>query len=137
MTKRHIETRAQAKRLRSDMTAPERMLWSALRAGQLGIKFQRQVVLAPYIADFAARSERLVIEIDGDTHAHSVRADARRTQALEARGYRVLRFTNSDVMTNLEGVVRFILIALGRDPSSPLTLQGERVASEATSGEGE
>lgn len=137
MTKRHPETRLRARQLRTDMTVPERALWSVLRAGQLGIKFQRQVVLAPYIADFAARSERLAIEIDGDTHAHSATADRERTRSLEARGYRVLRFTNAEVMTNLEGVVRAILIALGRDTSSPLPLQGERVAREAKPGEGE
>ncbi len=137
MTKRHPETRLRARQLRTDMTAPERALWSVLRAGQLGIKFQRQVVLAPFIADFAARSQRLAIEIDGDTHAHSAAADIERTRSLEARGYRVLRFTNAEVMTNLEGVVRAILIALGRDPSSPLPLQGERVAREAKPGEGE
>ncbi len=119
MTKRHEATRERAKSLRSDMTAPERALWSVLRAGQLGVKFQRQVVLAPYIADFASRSERLVIEIDGETHADRQQEDAARTGALEARGYRVLRFTNSDVMTNLEGVVRAIMIALGREGEPP------------------
>jgi very-short-patch-repair endonuclease len=121
MTKRHELTRSQAKQLRTEMTAPERLLWSALRAGQLGVKFQRQVVLAPYIADFAARSERLVIEIDGDSHAHSATADAIRGEALQSRGYRVLRFTNSDVVTNLDGVLRAILIELGRDPEAPLS----------------
>lgn len=119
MTKRHPETRARAKNLRTDMTEPERTLWSVLRAGQLGVKFQRQVVLAPYIADFAARSERLVIEIDGETHAGREVEDAARTAALEARGYRVLRFTNNEVMTNIEGVVRAIMIALGREAAPP------------------
>jgi len=121
MTKRHPETRTRARELRTDMTAPEKALWSALRAGQLGVKFQRQVVLAPYIADFAARSERLVIEVDGDTHVGREAADAARTAALEARGYRVLRFTNVEVCTNLEGVIRRILIELGRDPEVPLS----------------
>ncbi len=121
MAKRHEMTRSRAKKLRTEMTTPERLLWSALRAGQLGVKFQRQVVLAPYIADFAARSERLVIEIDGDSHADSAVTDTIRTEALQARGYRVLRFTNSEVMTNLEGVLRTILIELGRNPEGPLS----------------
>ena len=138
MTKRHPETRLRARQLRTDMTPPERALWSVLRAGQLGIKFQRQVVLTPYIADFATRSERLVIEIDGDTHADSAATDIARTRSLEARGYRVLRFSNAEVMTNLEGVTRAILIALGREGAhlNPRPLQGERVASEAKPGEG-
>lgn len=119
MTRRHEITRQRAKQLRGGMTGPEGALWSVLRAGQLGVKFQRQVVLAPYIADFAARSERLVIEIDGETHVGRETEDTLRTETLEARGYRVLRFTNSEVMTNLEGVVRAIMIALGRDGVSP------------------
>jgi very-short-patch-repair endonuclease len=119
MTKRHEVTRQRARALRSDMTGPERALWSVLRAGQLGVKFQRQVVLAPYVTDFAARSERLVIEIDGETHVGRETEDAARTAALEARGFRVLRFTNSEVMTNLEGVLRAIMIALGREVEPP------------------
>ena len=121
MTKRHLETRAKAKELRVNLTEPERLLWNALRAGRLGVKFQRQVVLAPYIADFASRSRRLVIELDGETHTGRQAYDAERTRALEARGYRVIRFTNDDVVTNLDGVLRAILIALGQDPDSPLS----------------
>jgi very-short-patch-repair endonuclease len=119
--KRHEGTRTRARELRREMTEPERRLWQIVRAGRLGFKFQRQVVLAPYIADFAARSERLVIEIDGETHGSDIAYDARRTADLEARGYRVLRFTNADVMTNPEGVARTILMASGRDPESPLS----------------
>ena len=119
--KRHEGTRTRARELRREMTEPERRLWQIVRAGRLGFKFQRQVVLAPYIADFAARSERLVIEIDGETHGSDIAYDARRTADLEARGYRVLRFTNAEVMSNPEGVTRTILMALGRDPESPLS----------------
>ena len=54
-------------------------------------------------------------EVDGDSHAGRESYDAARTVALEARGYRVIRFTNHEVLTNLEGVTRAILIALGRD----------------------
>jgi very-short-patch-repair endonuclease len=116
MTKRHEHTRDHAKTLRQTMTAPEQRLWQALRGGRIGVKFQRQVVIAPYIADFAARSERLVIEIDGATHADSADRDATRTANLAAQGYRVIRFTNEDVMRNLDGVLQTILMALGRTP---------------------
>ena len=119
--KRHIETRNRAKHLRANLSAPERKLWNAIRANRIGVKFQRQVVLPPYIADFAARSERLVIELDGDTHAGREAYDSARTAALAEGGYRVIRFTNADVMTNLEGVLRAILIELGRDPDAPLS----------------
>jgi very-short-patch-repair endonuclease len=121
VTRRHPETRATAKSLRENLTPPERKLWSVLRANRLGVKFQRQVVLAPYVADFAARSERLVIELDGDSHANRESYDASRTAGIESRGYRILRFTNSEVMGNVEGVTRAILIALGRDPDTPLS----------------
>lgn len=122
MAKRHEVARERAKELRSNMTPAEQKLWAILRAGQIGVKFQRQVVLAPYMADFAARSARLIIEIDGDTHALSQESDAIRTKILEARGYRVIRFSNSDVMTNIDGVMRAICIAVGReDGESPLS----------------
>jgi very-short-patch-repair endonuclease len=120
--KRHIETRSRAKELRTNLTEPERRLWYHLRAKRPGVKFQRQVVLPPFIVDFASRSERLVIELDGDTHGGRETYDAARTRALEQRGYRVIRFTNADVMTNIDGVLRTILVTLGRDPESPRPL---------------
>jgi very-short-patch-repair endonuclease len=104
-----------------NLTPPERRLWYRLRSNRLGVKFQRQVVLAPYIADFAARSERLIIELDGDTHGDRVAYDAVRTRVLEDRRYRVIRFTNAEVMANLDGVLRAILIELERDPEAPLS----------------
>ncbi len=103
------------------MTPPEQALWSRLRGNRLGVKFQRQVVLAPFIADFASRSERLVIELDGDSHAATEAYDTARTASLVKRGYRVIRFTNADVLSNIEGVLRVILIELGRDPEGPLS----------------
>ena len=118
---------ARARSLRSQMTEPERRLWQVLRAKQLdGVKFTRQVVCGHAIPDFVARRCKLVIEVDGDTHAHSVNADAKRTAALTAKGYLVLRFTNADVMTNLEGVARTISAALAARPlSQPSPQRGE------------
>lgn len=134
--KRHIETRNRAKRLRSMLTEAERRLWYRLRANRLGVKFQRQVVLAPYIADFAARSERLIVEIDGDTHAGREAYDAARTRTLEHMGYRVIRVTNADVMTNIDGVLNHILIALDRNSETPLTHEGERATPQSGAGSG-
>jgi len=119
--KRHGETRERAKQLRTCQTESERRLWNALRANRLGVKFQRQVVLAPFVADFAARSERLIVEVDGDTHGLTQVEDVSRSQALARRGYRVIRFSNEEVMHNLDGVLRSILIELGRDPDAPLS----------------
>ena len=119
--KRNVKTRSRAKELRTNLTEPERRLWNILRGNRLGVKFQRQVVIIPYIADFAARSRRLVIELDGDTHATTQPYDNARTEHLQRLGYRVLRFTNSDVMTSEEGVIRSIMLALGTDIEAPLS----------------
>ena len=114
--KRHIETRGRAKSLRSEMSPVQAKLWTVLRGNRVGVKFQREVVLEPYIADFASRSGRLVIEVDGDSHANTAAYDAARTASLEQRGWRVIRFTTHEVLANLEGVTRAIRSALGRDP---------------------
>ncbi len=97
------------------MTPPETRLWIVLPAGRLGVKFVRQMPIAPYVADFATREHRLVIELDGDSHAGREAYDAARTAFIESKGFRVIRFGNSEVMTNPEGVARAILIALGKD----------------------
>jgi very-short-patch-repair endonuclease len=106
-----------ARRLRRDMTDAERKLWSRLRNRQFeNIKFVKQFPIGPYVADFAARSLRLVIELDGGQHSPS--KDAGRTKVIEAHGYRVIRFWNNDVMENIEGVleaiVREVHIARGK-----------------------
>jgi very-short-patch-repair endonuclease len=117
-----------AKRLRTNQTPLEQKLWYALRAKRFeGAKFRRQVVIGRYIVDFACRIPRmLVIEVDGDTHTMQKDYDEQRTAYLEHKGYRVLRFTNVDVGTNLDGVLTMIAQAL-RSPLSPsLSPEGER-----------
>ena len=102
------------------MSPPEHALWHILRAHRLeGIKFSRQVECGPFYIDFAARQARLAIELDGESHGGRERQDAGRTAVLERAGWRVIRFTNGDSMTNAEGVARAILIALGRDFDCP------------------
>ena len=121
MAERNATLLERARGMRRQMTEPERRLWAVLRAWRLdGAKFSRQVPIDRYIADFAARRERLIVEVDGDTHAGREAADAARTQVLEALGYRVIRVTNHDVMVNIEGVARHILNALrGGEAPSP------------------
>ncbi|QLC27049.1 endonuclease domain-containing protein [Parasphingopyxis algicola] len=96
--------------MRSAPTPPEKALWNALRAGRLdGAKFRRQVVIGRYIADFACRTPtKIVVEADGESHAAQHDYDAERTAFLERKGYRVLRFTNSEISNNLEGVLEAI-----------------------------
>ena len=117
-----------AKAMRSEPTGPEARLWYHLRAKRLnGVKFSNQVLIGAYTVDFAARSRKLVIELDGDSHAAQERYDARRTAWLEERGYRVIRFTNSDVMTNETAVLQAIIDALGCTAPLPDPLpKGER-----------
>lgn len=116
-----------AKAMRHTPSPIEQKLWFELRAGRLdGVKFTRQVVISPYIADFVCRSQKLVIELDGDTHAGNEAFDANRTAWLESKGYRVIRFANRDVLGNLDGVLTTIRALLGAPPlPSPLP-DGER-----------
>lgn len=80
-------------------------------------QFTRQTIIAPYIVDFASKAARLIIEVDGDTHSAEDRYDAQRTEFLESLGYRVIRFANSDVIGNIEGVLNVIADALRASPS--------------------
>ena len=102
-----------AKQMRSNPTPAEARLWYNLRAKRFEqCKFKHQTVLAPYIADFTSRSTMLIVEADGDTHGMSQDYDARRTAFLEAQGWRVLRFTNAEIMGNIEGVLTVLAMAL-------------------------
>ena len=124
---RDAELISRAKTMRREATEPEQRLWLALRAKRFEhLKFRRQKVIGAYIVDFSARDPMLVIEIDGDTHAGREKQDAERTAFLEQQGYRVIRFTNGDVMTNLEGVLQSIALALMTLPLPTLSPEGER-----------
>lgn len=95
-----------ARRLRSEPTDAEIRLWSRLRGKQLGVQFTRQYPVAGFVVDFACRSARLAIELDGGHHGDN--ADEARTQLIEAHGYRVIRFWNNDVLANTDGVLQMI-----------------------------
>jgi very-short-patch-repair endonuclease len=85
---------------------PERALWRELRGGRLGVSFRRQVVLGSrYIADFAAPSLRLVVEVDGGIHARQRVADARWDRDLARLGYHVLRVPAQLVMQDCSATV--------------------------------
>ena len=87
-----------------------------------GLKFSRQITLGGFICDLVCRNLRLVIEIDGDTHDHA--QDAERDYALGRMGYRVLRFTSSEVGTNLKGVLVAILESARGRPTKARLLDG-------------
>jgi len=116
-----------AKSMRSNLTPAEQKLWLALRANRFeNRQFTRQAIIAPYIVDLASKAARLILEIDGDTHSAEDRYDTRRTEFLESLGYRVIRFSNPDVMGNIEGVLSVIAQALRDAPSSQPSCQGVR-----------
>jgi len=83
--------------------------------------------IGPYVADFLCREAKLVVELDGISHDNRQEQDRRRDAYLREQGYWTLRFTNADVMVNLEGVLMAILAALnsGPPPTPPACGRGE------------
>src|SRR6266403_6035258 len=103
--------RSRAKQLRQAMTRAETLLWRYLKAGRIdGLGFRRQVPIRNYIADLVCFSAKLLIELDGEPHDFEERqkADQNRDSFFTSEGFQVLRFTNEQVMSNLEGVVEVI-----------------------------
>jgi very-short-patch-repair endonuclease len=102
-----------ARRLRATMTDAEQRLWYHLRGRRfLGAKFRRQMPLGRYVVDFVCLEQRLVLELDGGQHADRTGADQDRDAWLRARGFRVLRFWNNEVMEDLPGVLARIACEL-------------------------
>ena len=99
-----------ARELRHEMTPAEKKLWWRIRNGQLnGAHIRQQHAVGPFIVDFFCAKSKLVIEVDGDTHAEQVEYDAERTRWLnEQKHYRVIRFTNNDVLHRINAVVERI-----------------------------
>jgi very-short-patch-repair endonuclease len=117
MQRVHPSLTANARALRSTMTDAEKLLWQQLR--QLRPRFTRQLVVDRYILDFACRSLRIALELDGGQHAERSAEDAARTEHLERLGWTVLRFWNNDVLANVEGVIAMILAAVARGSTHP------------------
>ena len=104
------QTEEAARRLRQQLTPAEDKLWSALRGRQLvGLKFRCQHPVGRFIVDFYCPSCKLVIEVDGDIHTQQKAYDEARTEQLESYGYRVLRFTNEEVLNDLQTVLTCIV----------------------------
>jgi very-short-patch-repair endonuclease len=98
-----------ARELRNTGTDAERLLWRHLRNSQLeGVKFRRQQPIETYIADFVSFDAMIVIELDGGQHAENEEYDEQRDFCLRRNGFTVLRFWNSEVFENIEGVLGVI-----------------------------
>ena len=105
-----------ARYLRKNMTDQERKLWNILRNRQFyGFRFRRQFPISPYIVDFICREKSIIVEIDGGQHneKHIIEYDTERTKYLNSLGYTVIRFWNTDIDNNLDGVYEHLKKAFG------------------------
>ncbi|MBD2746404.1 endonuclease domain-containing protein [Microvirga sp. BT688] len=110
------EPRQFARNLRKVPTSAEDVLWQALRGRRFqGLKFRRQVPLLKYTVDFLCLERKLVVELDGKQHGWFAEYDARRTEEINGHGFELLRFTNHDVLNDLE----FVLLKIAEAVTSP------------------
>ncbi|MBI3902758.1 MAG: endonuclease domain-containing protein [Nitrosomonadales bacterium] len=112
-----------AKALRRTQTDAEQKLWYHLRAHRfMGSKFKRQKPLGRYVVDFICLEEKLIIELDGGQHAENIEYDQERDSWLRSQGYTVLRFWNNELMSETDGVLERIRLALSSKAGSSETL---------------
>lgn len=99
-----------ARQLKANPTLAEQALWPCLANKQLGFRFRRQYIIDDYIVDFVCLPQRLVVEIDGAYHdeEEQQKVDALRSERLNALGFRVIRFSNEEVLNNIEEVLSTI-----------------------------
>jgi very-short-patch-repair endonuclease len=108
--------------LRRQPTLAEVRFWRLIHPLRQSWHFRKQAPIGRYVVDFACHSARLIVEIDGDSHytAAGIAHDGERSAFLAGEGYRVLRFTNREVMDNAEGVYLAVEQALGASGPHPL-----------------
>lgn len=108
---------SRARRLWRNMSDAENKLWAELRGRRVsGLKFRRQHLIGPYIADFVCHDPKLVVELDGGQHGQDehLEDDAVRTEWFEAKGFKVLRFWNNDVIQTTNSVLEMILLEIDK-----------------------
>jgi len=102
-----------ARNLRKNQTDAEQILWLKLRNRRfLNVKFRRQFTIEPYIVDFVCLDLKLIIELDGSQHIEQAEFDRERTLFLNQRGFKVIRFWNNDLFTQIEVVLESIRLAV-------------------------
>jgi very-short-patch-repair endonuclease len=108
------------KQMRDQMTEAESLLWNSLKSKKTGVKFRRQHMIDGFIPDFVALSCMLIIEVDGKIHNQQREHDIVRTLALNEKGFHVIRFTNEEILNDIESVLMRIIAEIRRaDPSRP------------------
>ena len=111
-----------AKQLHRNMSQAEAKLWKHLRAHRMGdVHFRNQHAIGNYIVDFCAPRKKLIVELDGSQHLDQKEYDDERTRFFEARGYKVLRFWNNDVMNNIDDVLKAIWSAINENETGEKT----------------
>ena len=123
-----LPQRANARNMRHISTDVERKFWWLVRDRRFGgYKFKRQFLIGRYIVDFVCLEAGLVVELDGGQHVGQTVYDDIRDSYLKARGFRVLRFWNTEFLTNRDGVLEALQCQLESPPHpDPLPQQGER-----------
>ena len=102
-----------AKQLHRNMSPAEAKLWAHLRAHRTAdVHFRNQHAIGSYVVDFCAPRRKLIIELDGSQHLEQGEYDEERTKYLKSKGYKVLRFWNNQVMNDIDGVLRAIVLEL-------------------------
>lgn len=106
-----------AKKNRQFQTDAESLIWKHIRNSNLGVKFNRQYIIGDYIVDFVCLEKRLIIEIDGGYHSEyeQIQKDEQRTKNLEAMGFKVVRYTNEELFTDIDVVLNNIQQLLKND----------------------
>lgn len=104
-------TKQQRRQLRKEATGTEKILWFKIRNNQLSYKFRRQHSVGNYVADFYCPEKKLVIELDGEVHGNELRTshDLRRDDFLRQNGLKVVRYTNEQILKNLDAVIQDII----------------------------
>ncbi|MCM2301129.1 MAG: class I tRNA ligase family protein, partial [Flavobacteriaceae bacterium] len=115
-----------AKEMRANPTQAEAILWEQLKSKNLEFKFRQQHLIDDFIVDFVCLSKRLIIEVDGKIHESQIEKDFERTKILEKKGYKVIRFTNEEVIGNINEIVSKIIAELEKR----LTISEEKIANE-------
>ena len=130
MQKVHNTTLTQdiRRKLRKNLTEPEKIFWNKVRAGQAIYKFRRQHSIGPYVVDFYCPQARLIVEIDGDSHAEDGQAakDEQRNLYFKKLNFRIKRYCNRDIVNNIEGVLEDLYKILTTPPILPLTKGRDR-----------
>ena len=106
-----------AKKNKQFQTDAESLIWEHIRNSLLGVKFNRQYIIGDYIVDFVCLEKRLIIEIDGGYHSEyeQIQKDEQRTENLEAMGFKVVRYTNEELFTDIDVVLNNIQQLLKND----------------------